>query len=67
MTEDRRSGEDRRTHTRGGRRSTDKVLCPHCEGVDHKVTHTRGITRYRACACGRRFTTYETTTNPHAA
>jgi hypothetical protein len=63
MTEDRRSGEDRRTHTRGGRRSTDPpLLCPFCGSGDLRVVDTKGARRRRQCkddGCKRRFNTTE--------
>jgi transcription elongation factor Elf1 len=66
MTEDRRSGEDRRTHTRGGRRISDveKTACPACGSRYSCVVDAKGERRRRQCECGFRYNTIERIENP---
>jgi hypothetical protein len=60
MTEDRRSGEDRRAQSRGGRRGSDKVPCPLCDHPTSHAYYSRGVERYRECLeCRARYSTRE--------
>ena len=66
MSEDRRQQPDRRTGSRGDRRSVDKVPCPECGSEQSKVLPYRPrrqvdgcFSRVRQCDQGHRYETLE--------
>jgi transcription elongation factor Elf1 len=60
MTEERRSGRDRREVPTAGRRAAGRVACPQCQHGVSVVADSRSVKRLRVCtACGCSFITEE--------